>query len=169
MKCPTCGKELAPGAKFCTGCGNALPAPTYAAPAAPVAPGAPVAPMGAPVGAPPVAPTGMPPYSAAPAGYPPGYAPVKPVIPGKGLGIAGMVLGIISVVFVCFSYLVFPIIIAIVGCVLSGVGLKKAKDAGMKNGMATAGLVCSCISLGLNIIGLIAGLALGGSLLEAIF
>ena len=41
---------------------------------------------------------------------------------------------------------------AIVGVVLSAVGYSKAKKAGMKNGMATAGLVTSCIAIGIDII-----------------
>ena len=61
-------------------------------------------------------------------------APVTPVVPapaavpGKGLGIASMVVGIISLVMFCTGW--FAIICAIVGTVLGGVALKKAKDAG---------------------------------------
>ena len=71
-------------------------------------------------------------------------------VPGKGLGIAGMVLGIISLVLFCVTYISIPC--AIVGIILSGVGLKKAKDVGMKNGMAVAGLVCSAIALGVCVV-----------------
>jgi hypothetical protein len=78
-------------------------------------------------------------------------APVQPAsVPGKGLGITGMVLGIVSLVLFCFLYVSIPC--AIIGAVLSGVGLKKAKDAGMKNGMAVAGLVCSLIALGICVV-----------------
>lgn len=82
-------------------------------------------------------------------------APVTPVVPrpaevpGKGLGIASMVVGIISLVMFCTGW--FAIICAIVGTALGGVALKKAKDAGVKNAMATAGLVCSVVALGLAI------------------
>jgi len=78
-------------------------------------------------------------------------APVQnPAVPGKGLGIAGMVLGIVSLALWCWIYVAIPC--AIVGLILSAVGLKKAKDAGMKNGMAVAGIVCSSIALGILII-----------------
>lgn len=71
--------------------------------------------------------------------------------PGKGLGIAGMVLGIISLVCntVCSclygSVLGFPL--SIVGLILSIIAKKKSKAAGCSNGMATAGLVMNLISV----------------------
>ena len=85
-------------------------------------------------------------------------APVQPVyqqpaqqpVPGKGMGIAGMVLGIVALVLFCWWYVAIPC--AIVGAILSGVALKKAQEVGKKNGMAVAGLVCSCIALGIAII-----------------
>lgn len=78
----------------------------------------------------------------------PAYSrPVVPAeVPGKGLGIASMVVGIISLALFCTGWV--AIICAIVGAVLGGVGMKSAKDAGMKNGMAVAGLTCSIVSLG---------------------
>ena len=96
-------------------------------------------------------------------------APVqKPVVPGKGLGIAGMVLGIVSLVLWCYVYIGIPC--AIVGVILSIIGMKKAKDVGMKNGMAVAGLVCSIIALAIlviiMIIGLMAASAVGGAISE---
>lgn len=67
-------------------------------------------------------------------------------VPGKGLGIAGMVLGIIALLFTCCSeYISIPC--AVIGLILSIVGLSKAKKAGMKNGCAVAGITCTCISL----------------------
>ena len=71
-------------------------------------------------------------------------------IPGKGMGIASMVLGIISLLLFCTGWL--AIICAIIGTVLGGVSLKKAKNAGVKNGIATAGLVCSLVALGLAVV-----------------
>ena len=87
-----------------------------------------------------------------------------PVIPGKGLGIASMVLGIISLVLFCVWYIAMPC--AIVAAALGGVASSKAKAAGMKNGVATAGIVCSCIALGLALLFIIlaaAGLASYGA------
>lgn len=85
-----------------------------------------------------------------------GMPPVPPTIPGKGLGIAGMVLGIISLVFFCYWFLAIPA--AIIGVALSGVGYSKAKAVGMKNSMAVAGITCSSIALGVAIIFMILAL-----------
>ena len=72
------------------------------------------------------------------------------MIPGKGLGIASMVLGIVSLALFCVLYLAIPC--AIVGAILGGVALSKAKQAGVKNGMGVAGLTCSLIALGILVI-----------------
>lgn len=114
---------------FCQNCGQQNPDGTTfcancgsALNGAPVAPAAPVAPV----------------------------APVAPAaVPGKGLGIASMVLGIVALVCFCTGW--FAIICAIVGTALGGVAMKKAKDAGVKNGLATAGLACSVVALGLAV------------------
>lgn len=82
--------------------------------------------------------------------------------PGKGLGIASMVLGIVSLALFCVIYLSIPC--ALVGVVLGGVGLKKSKDAGMPAGMAVAGLVCSIICLAIVIIIYAAGATAASSL-----
>ena len=100
-----------------------------------------------------------------------GHAPPPPPPPppqdnpGKGMSIAGMVLGIVGLVFALFLPYV-GIVVAIVGLILSILGMKKSKEAGFPSGMAMAGLICSCIAIGLNIICLIivicAVAALGG-------
>ena len=121
MFCPNCGAQNADNATFCGNCGATF---QQQAPVAPVAPA-------------------------------PGYIPA-PVygapasVPGKGLGIASMVLGILSLVLFCFLYVSIPC--ALIGVALGGVGLKKAKDVGAKNGMAVAGLVCSIIALGVCVV-----------------
>lgn len=99
--CPNCGRPLAPGAHFCSGCGYTLPdatppqaqpqAPAPAAPA-PAAPYSPPVPAYTPPAAPPYTPP-VAPYQAPPA-YPqapqPGYQPApaqygyQPVAPGYG-------------------------------------------------------------------------------------
>lgn len=82
-------------------------------------------------------------------GQPVFYA--APTVPGKGLAIASMVLGIISLALFCFWYLAMAC--AVIGCILGGVSMAKQKQAGMKfSGMAIAGLVCSLIALGVSII-----------------
>ena len=73
----------------------------------------------------------------------------RPEAPGNGLCIAGMVCGILSLLFLCSSFL--SLVPAILGIVLSAVGLSKAKKAGVKNGMAIAGLVTSSLALVIDI------------------
>lgn len=122
MFCPNCGAQNPDNTAFCANCGT-----SFTQSAAPVY-GQPAAPV-----------YGQPVY------------PVAPVAnPGKGYGITSMVLGIVALVLFCFWYVVIPA--SIVGCALAGVGLKKSKDAGMGNGMAVAGLVCSIIALAIYLI-----------------
>ncbi len=65
---------------------------------------------------------------------------------GKGLGIAGLVLGILAAVlsFVpCLGmYAFFP---GIIGLVLSVISFVQANKAGTAKGMAIAGIVCSIV------------------------
>lgn len=80
----------------------------------------------------------------------PGYGPPPPS-PGKGMNIASMVLGIVSLVFsFCLYYLSIPM--SIVGLVLGLVGTSKAKNAGQPKGMGTAGVVMNIITLGIGIL-----------------
>jgi hypothetical protein len=83
--------------------------------------------------------------------------------PGKGLSIAGMVLGIVCLAIMCIPYINFlSIPCAIVGLILSIMGKKKSKAAGQPTGMATAGIILSIIALALAIIiVLIVGLLFG--------
>lgn len=141
--CKYCGCQLEDGAMFCVACGQsqADAAPQQAAPQAPV-----------------YAQPQQPVYGAPQVPYGNPYA--KPSVPGKGLGIASMVLGIVSLVLFCYWFIAIPC--GIVAAALGGIALSKAKEVGMKNGLATAGLVCSCIALGIAILFVIfvaAGLA----------
>lgn len=62
--------------------------------------------------------------------------------PGKGLAIASMVLGIVSLVL-CVIFMYLPALVCgIVGLILGIMAKKKAKSK-----MATAGFVCSLIGL----------------------
>ena len=76
--------------------------------------------------------------------------PVQQTVPGKGLGITSMVLGIISLVLFCIWYISIPC--AIVGIILGCISKSHAKAVGMKNGMATAGVICSAIAIALAIL-----------------
>ncbi len=85
---------------------------------------------------PPVSPYGSQPYNTTP--------PTKND-PAKGLAIASMICGIVS--FLCFA-----IVCGTLGIVFGAI----AKNKGSKSGMATAGIVCGAIGLGLWLITLIA-------------
>ena len=70
--------------------------------------------------------------------------------PGKGLSIAGMILGIVGLALFCLWYLAIPC--AIVGLILSILGKKKSKAANAPTGMATAGIILSIIALALDLV-----------------
>ena len=78
------------------------------------------------------------------------FQALKPFIPGKGMGIAAMVLGIVACVFCCYFYISLPC--AITGLILGCLSNCKAKKAGLKNGFAVAGIACSSVALGLTLI-----------------
>jgi hypothetical protein len=69
---------------------------------------------------------------------------------GRGLGIAGLVLGILAAIlsFVpCLGmYAIFP---GIIGLILSIISIVQANKAGAAKGMAIAGLVCSIVGSGI--------------------
>lgn len=71
--------------------------------------------------------------------------------PTSGLATASMVLGIVSLVFFCAWYLAFPC--AVVAIVLGAVAKSKTnRGLATGSGMATAGIVCGIISIGLVIL-----------------
>ena len=72
-------------------------------------------------------------------GYQP--APQATVQPGKGLAIAGLIMGILS-------FFLFPYITGALGIIFGGV----AKSKGNRSGMATAGIVCGVIGIALTLI-----------------
>lgn len=79
---------------------------------------------------------------------------------GVGLGVASMVLGILSILFsCCFYYISFPC--GLIGLILGAVAVKKGNDG---KGMAVAGIVLSIISLAIAVIAII----MGGALLAAL-
>lgn len=87
-----------------------------------------------------------------------------PVQESKGLSIASMVLGIISVVLFCIWYLSIPC--AILAIIFGIIGRKKGAK-----GMATAGLVLGIIALAILVVIYIlalAGLATVGTALSSI-
>ena len=82
-----------------------------------------------------------------------------PVNPGKGLSIAGMVLGIVSIVVFCIPPVIWLSIVgAVVGLILSIIGRKKSTAANAPTGMATAGMVLCIIVLAIAVVIVILGL-----------
>ncbi len=71
----------------------------------------------------------------------------------KGLTIAGLVLGIVAIIFAFIPGIGWlGWICGIVGIVLSAISISASKKAGEKNGMAVAGLVLSILSIAIGII-----------------
>lgn len=129
MYCKYCGTENTTNTKFCVNCGASVVEETtqkvveetvYAEPE-----------HSQPVNEQPV--YQQPTYEQ-PAYTPPTIEPQKEE--GKGLAIAGMVCGIISLF--CFAFILGTLGI-VFGCV--------AKSKGYKGGMATAGIVCGAIGI----------------------
>ena len=141
MICEKCGTFNNDEAAFCTTCGADLKSQ------APVAPAQPNPYQSNPYqsnpyqNATPYQNNPYQPQNAKPYGAP----PVAPAQPGKGLAIAGMVLGIISLL--CFPYIT-GVLAVIFGAV--------AKNKGCKSGMATAGIVCGIIGVALWLLMLLA-------------
>lgn len=71
-----------------------------------------------------------------------------PANDGKGLGTAGLIVGIIAVFFSFVPCLgMWAIIPAIVGVILSAMAISQANKAGTPKGMAIGGLVCSIVAI----------------------
>ncbi|WP_330264139.1 DUF4190 domain-containing protein [Streptomyces griseorubiginosus] len=120
------------------GPGPGIPGGPGFVPPPPIAPGGPGAPAG----------YGYPGYPQAPQGY--GWAPPMP--PQNGMGVAAMVLGIISCVMFCL-YGVLSLVLGIIAIVLGVKGRKKAaRGEATNHGQAQAGFI-------MGIIGTILGLA----------
>lgn len=123
--------------------GGGLPAPGSTVPAGlrPIGPGyAGASGAGQPIG-----------YAAAGGTFAPGSQP----IPGHGLGVASLVLGILSLVTGLFAFCMWwaSVPLAVVTIVLGHIGQSQHRAAtGRRNGMATAGLVCGYIAVVLNAI-----------------
>ena len=65
---------------------------------------------------------------------------------GKTLGIAGMILGIITVIVSFIPCLgMYALIPGVVGLIVSIISINQANKAGAPKGMAVAGLICSII------------------------
>ena len=91
--------------------------------------------------------TPQPPAEAAPA--PPAEAPQS-----NGMATAGMILGIVALALMWMWCLPFiPIIIGVVGLILSILGMKKAKQLnGAGAGKAKVGLICSILGIAVPVV-----------------
>lgn len=65
--------------------------------------------------------------------------------PSNGLGTAGFVLGLLGLVFFWIPFL--GISLAILGVIMSGVGISSGKKTGSGTGLAIAGLVLGLVAL----------------------
>lgn len=155
MYCPVCGTLNEDGVPFCGGCGAKMMAqqPIYQQPAyqqpiyqQPVY-------QQPPYRQPPYQPIYQQPAYQQPV-YPPQWQPMQPFpqtsVPGKGMGLAGMILGIASIMF-CMAW-VLSGICAVLAIVFSALAQSKARKAGRNNGMAIAGLICGGIGLALTVL-----------------
>ena len=75
-------------------------------------------------------------------------------IPGKGAGVASLVLGIVSLVLFCVYF--FSIPAGIAGIITGCISVSKAKAVGAKSGMGVAGIVCSVIGMLIAILVIVA-------------
>jgi hypothetical protein len=84
---------------------------------------------------------------------PPPPAPAQQQPGAPGIAIAGFVCGlvgmILTIIIICF-FIGAPL--ALVGVVLSAIGMKQANETGAKKGLAIAGLVCGIIGVLLGIL-----------------
>lgn len=156
MFCKKCGKKLTEDVVFCPDCGT----PTGEGATPPTPQAQPVPPMQ------PMPPQGMPAY--------PGYGYYqKPKLPGNGLAVAGMVLGIIAIAYAfitilalttddfkrdvilyrseigyyAFGVILVQSVLALVGLPLSITGRVKTK-----NGKALAGIILNSVTIIISII-----------------
>lgn len=155
MNCPKCGSPIQPGTKFCGTCGERIDIepqvqqpipeqPVYSQPAEPQQPvySQPAEPQPA---------YSQPPVYQQPA-YTPPAAPVydQPAAPQQpaessitGLGIGGFVLALLSMFLFWVPFL--GLILAVVGLILSCLGLSRSRAKGRTDGLAVAGLVIAAI------------------------
>lgn len=95
--------------------------------------------------------TSAPGYAAAPVA--PAAPGTAPVVPGKGLGIAGLVLAIV---------------LPLIGLIVSIIAKAKSKKAGVKNTPATAGIIVGAILTAVGIIVAIIIVAVSASLVGGV-
>lgn len=71
--------------------------------------------------------------------------PSEPEKPGKGLGIAGFVLSLVSFFSCCIGGIIMVAVTNTMALIFSIIGRSKARKVNQKNGLATAGMIISII------------------------
>ncbi len=67
---------------------------------------------------------------------------------GKGLGIAGLIVGIIALLFSFIPCLgMYALLPAVVGIILSAISMKQLGKTGQPKGLAIGGLICSLVAV----------------------
>ncbi len=143
MLCPCCGKEIPDNLSFCTECGAALNGSMQAQETAADSTDTTAA------SAPEQVVNDLPQTAEQVSPAPESTVYTQPENPGKTLGIISLVLGIIS--FTCCG----SFVTGIVGIILGFMGRSKSKQAGLSNGMATAGLILSALAVIIALIALV--------------
>ena len=149
MICKNCGSNVAEGFTYCTNCGAQMPAAQQPAFDPYEDTGVLETEAPAPAPAPHTAPaveTPKPAYNAAPQ--------KTAEDPGKGLGMAALILGIASIVM-------GSPVASVVGIILGSKAKKKSTEAGYENSLAKIGVILSIVGIVVSIVGIIAGSALG--------
>ena len=80
--------------------------------------------------------------------FPQGQPPAPPQ--GNGIAVAGLVLGIIGLVFCWVPF--FGWLLDVLGVIFGAIGVGKANRVGRGKGVAIAGLACGAIGLLLGIV-----------------
>jgi hypothetical protein len=146
MVCAQCGAVSDEGQRFCYNCGARLDIPATGAPQAPV--------QTAPAQSPPPLPPIQQPLAQPPGYQQPGAPYYPPAIPNSNLAIISLVSGIIT-------WVLFPVIAAIVAVITGHMARREIRDSGGRlsgEGLATIGLVLGYAQLALTVLGICAGL-----------
>jgi hypothetical protein len=87
---------------------------------------------------------------------------------GKGMGIAGLVLGILAAIFSFVPCLgMWAIVPGIIGLILSVISMKQAGAAGAPKGMAIGGLITSIVGIAIACYWIYAVYFAAGALVDA--